>query len=183
MMLGGKMRGKGAVYIGCRLFVLRAPFPKPQTAEFQGRAGNHMVMLTKTQFLVSFDFKRVGRVQGRENVDDVVGGVTIFVFCYSRVTANVSSAAAVTAVVKLPFRTIVRVVGKFLCQHSSAFLVQEWLKGNEDVDEVCSRLGYYAASKAVSLMTVRDNLSVTYSKVKNSKKDFLTLEYWTDSLS
>jgi hypothetical protein len=47
----------------------------------------------------------------RENVDDIVGDVTIFVFCYRRVTANVSSAAAVTAVVKQPFRKIVRVVG------------------------------------------------------------------------
>jgi hypothetical protein len=57
-------------------------------------------------------------------VDDTVGDVTIFVFCYRRVTANVSSAAAVTAVVKQSFRTVVRVVGKFLCQRSSAFLVQ-----------------------------------------------------------
>jgi hypothetical protein len=117
-------------------------------------------------------------------MDDIVGDVTIFVFYYRRVTANVSSAAAVTAVVKQPFRTVVRVVGKFLCQLSSAFLVQEWLKGKGDVDEVCSSLGYYAASRGVSLPTFRDNISVTYSKVKNSKKDFfLTLGYWTDSLS
>jgi hypothetical protein len=55
-------------------------------------------------------------------VDDIVGDVTIFVFCYRRVTTNVSCAAAVTAVVKQPFRTVVRVVGKFLCQGCSAFL-------------------------------------------------------------
>jgi len=49
--------GKGTVYVGCRLLDLRKTFPKPQTAEFQGRAGNHLVMLTKAQFLVSFDFQ------------------------------------------------------------------------------------------------------------------------------
>ena len=117
-------------------------------------------------------------MQGRENVDDIVGDVTIFVFCYRRVTANVSSAAAVTAVVKQP-----RVAGKFVCQRSSAFLVQEWLKGNGDIDDVCSRLGYYAESRDVSLPTFRGKLSVTYTKVKNSKKDFLTLEHWADILS
>jgi len=47
-------------------------------------------------------------------------------------------AVAVTAVVKQPFRTIVSVVGTFLCQHSSVFLVREWLTGTGDVDEVCA---------------------------------------------
>jgi len=64
-------------------------------------------------------------VQVCENVDDIVGNVTIFLFCYRRMTANVSSAAVVTVVVKQPFRTIVRVAGKFLCHHSSTFLVQK----------------------------------------------------------
>jgi hypothetical protein len=44
----------------CKLLDLRATFSKPQTAEFQGRAGNHLVMLTKAQFLVSFNFKGWG---------------------------------------------------------------------------------------------------------------------------
>jgi len=51
-----------------------------------------------------------GQGQGRENVDGIVGDVTINVFCYRLVTANVSFAAAVTAVVIQPSRPIVRVI-------------------------------------------------------------------------
>jgi len=119
-------------------------------------------MLTKAQFLVPAP-PPPHRMQGRENVDNIVDDVTIFVFCFRHMTANVSSATAVTAVVKQPFRTIVRVAGKFLCRHSSPFLVQKWLKGNGDVDEGCSRLEYYAASRDVSLPTFRDNWLVTHS--------------------
>ena len=54
------MWGKGSVQAGCRFLDLRATLPKPQAAEFQGRAGNHLVMLTKAQFLVSLDFKGGG---------------------------------------------------------------------------------------------------------------------------
>jgi hypothetical protein len=39
-----------------------------------------------------------------------------------------------------------------------------------EVDEICPLLGYYAALRASSVPTFRDYLSVTYSRVKKSKK-------------
>ena len=59
-----------------------------------------------------------------------------------------------------------------------------------DLDEICSLLGYYAASNVNPLPTFRDNISVPSSRVKKSKKkgrkDFLksfTVEDGTDTLS
>jgi hypothetical protein len=55
-----------------------------------------------------------------------------------------------------------------------------------DVDENCAFLAYYAASIGNPLPTFRDNVSVTSSRVKKSKKkkkDLLTLENGTDTLS
>jgi hypothetical protein len=43
------------------------------------------------------------------------------------------------------------------------------------VDEICALLGYYAAFSCISVPTFRDNLWVPSSRVKKSKKDFLTL--------
>jgi hypothetical protein len=39
-----------------------------------------------------------------------------------------------------------------------------------DVDEICTLLGYYAASSGNPLPTFRENISVPSSKVKKSKK-------------
>jgi hypothetical protein len=54
-------------------------------------------------------------------------------------------------------------------------------------DEICALLGYYAVSSGNSLPTFRDNVSVSSSRVKKSKKllflDFLTLENATNTLS
>jgi hypothetical protein len=60
-----------------------------------------------------------------------------------------------------------------------------WRKGHITLTgaEICALLGYYAASSGNPLPTFLDNLSVPYSRVKKPKKDFLTLEYWTDRLS
>ena len=56
--------------------------------------------------------------------------------------------------------------------------------------EICALLGYHAAHSSNLLPTFRDNLSVTLSRVKKSKKkfilfflDFLTLEDEADMLS
>jgi hypothetical protein len=43
------------------------------------------------------------------------------------------------------------------------------------VDKICTLLGYYAASNGSFVPTFRDNLSVPSSRVKKSKKKFLTL--------
>jgi hypothetical protein len=40
-----------------------------------------------------------------------------------------------------------------------------------DVDEICALLGYYTALNGSSVPTFRDNLSVPYSRVKNSLED------------
>ena len=47
--------------------------------------------------------------------------------------------------------------------------------------ENCTFLGYYAAGSGKSLPTLRDNILVPFSRVKNS--GFLTLENGTDRLS
>ena len=54
-----------------------------------------------------------------------------------------------------------------------------------EVDEICALLGYYAASSGIPLPTFRDNVSVPSTRVKKSrkKKDLLTLEDGTDTLS
>jgi hypothetical protein len=38
-----------------------------------------------------------------------------------------------------------------------------------DVDEICALLGYYSAYSGNSVPTFRDNLSVPFSRVKESK--------------
>ena len=48
------------------------------------------------------------------------------------------------------------------------------------LSEKCAVLGYYAASRGNSLSTFRDNLAVPYSRAKNKKKGFKTLEVGTD---
>jgi hypothetical protein len=55
-----------------------------------------------------------------------------------------------------------------------------------DVDEICLLLGYYAASCGNCLPTFRDNACVLSSRARKSKKkrkDFLTPEYGTHTLS
>jgi hypothetical protein len=44
------------------------------------------------------------------------------------------------------------------------------------VDEICYLLGFYAVFSCISVPTFRDNLWVSSSRVKKSKKDFLTIE-------
>jgi len=41
---------------------------------------------------------------------------------------------------------------------------------HSEVDENCVLLGYYAASRGISIPTFRDNLSVPSSRVKNLRK-------------
>ena len=48
----------------------------------------------------------------------------------------------------------------------------EWkgyLRLRREVDESCALMGYYAASSGNSLPTFRDNLSVPFSSVKDTK--------------
>jgi hypothetical protein len=61
---------------------------------------------------------------------------------------------------------------------------------HHEVDEICALLGYYSTFSANSLPTLRDNISVRFLGVKNSKKkvnreskNFLTSEDETDRLS
>jgi hypothetical protein len=134
MMLGGKMRGKGLCTSVADFSISERRFRNRKLHNFKKELVITWWCSPRHNFWSPLILKGMGRAGTWECGQycrlrhNIVGYVTIFVFCHIHMTANVSSAAAVTAVVKQPFRTIVRVAGKFLCQHSSTFLVQKWLK-------------------------------------------------------